>query len=97
MPGYITDNVEISFGDSDREDSSASDFKNFFNIYIYIYIYIYFLFSILLFSCPFFTTNRLLKDVILHCKFSLLVKFIRICKLLVTFSVMNLYGQKLCS
>ena len=39
MPGYITDNVEISFGDSDREDSSASDFKNFFNIYIYIYIY----------------------------------------------------------
>ena len=38
MPGYITDNVEISFGDSDREDSSASDFKNFFNIYIYIYI-----------------------------------------------------------
>ena len=77
MPGYITDNVEISFGDSDREDSSASDFKNFFNIYIYIYIYIYiiyFLFSILLFSCPFFTTNGLLKDVILHCKFSLFGK-----------------------
>ena len=44
MPGYITDNVEISFGDSDREDSSASDFKNFFNTYIYIYIYIYYIF-----------------------------------------------------
>ena len=50
MPGYITDNVEISFGDSDREDSSASDFKNIFNIYIYIYIYILYI-SFFQFCC----------------------------------------------
>ena len=77
MPGYITDNVEFSSGDSDREDSNKEKNKKrvilkTFLLYIYI-VKLNFVFQ-LAWKSPFSTTNGLLKDVILHFMFSLFGK-----------------------